>query len=354
MKEKKLKIAQVVPIWIRTPPERYGGSEMICSLLTEALIELGHDVTLFATKNAVTKAKLKYVYKKPIGLGDPDITPTLTHFAYSFEDWREFDIIHSHGGIFGMVYAPVVACPVVVTMHNIYVPPDSLPSKYFSDKAYYISISKSQRSIVKDLNVVDVVYNSIDIRDYSLEEKKEDYLFWIGNLVHDKGPDTAIRVAKELGMKLVMAGKIDKKIPEHVRFYEEAIKPHIDGKHIIFHQEITPELKSELYRKAKCFLFPIRWQEPFGMVMCEAMASGTPVVAFREGSVPEVMKDKETGYIVDSYVDFISGVKKVLDGKIDPKVCRKHVEENFSPKVMAKNYIKAYEKILASKKGRKL
>jgi len=345
-----MKIAQVVPIWVRTPPERYGGSEMICSLLAEALVELGHDVTLFATKDAVTKAKLEYLFDKTIGIASKDETPTYAHFSYAFSRWKEFDIIHSHGGIFGMQFAPFVNVPVVATMHNVYVPPGTPSFEYFKDKVNYVAISKSQTKLLKGLNIADVVYNAIAIQDYKLETKKDDYLFWIGNCVPDKGPDTAIKVAKDLGMKLIMAGKIDKNIKKTVQFYDEAIKPHIDGKQIIFHEELTREEKGKLFEKAKCFLFPIRWDEPFGMVMCEAMASGTPVVAFPGGAVPEVIKDKETGYVVKTYEEFLASVKKVLDGKIDPKACRKHVEDNFSPLVMAKNYAKVYEKIL--KKGK--
>ena len=340
----------MVPIWIRTPPEKYGGSEMICSLLTEALAEMGYDVTLFATKNAITKAKLEYLFDEPIGIAAKDESPTFAHFAYAFSRWKEFDIIHSHGGIFGMQFAPLIETPIVVTMHNVYVPPKSPAFEYFKDKVNYCAISKSQKSICEGLNVVDVVCNSIDIKDYKLETQKDDYLFWLGNCVNDKGPDIAIRVAKDLGMKLIMAGKIDKNLKIHVEFYEEKIKPHIDGKNVIFYEELTPQEKSKLYQKAKCFLFPIRWEEPFGMVMCEAMACGTPVVAFGRGAVPEVIKDKETGYIVKTYEEFIAAVKKVLDGKIDPVACRKHVEENFSPQVMAKNYVKVYEKLLKTKR----
>lgn len=341
-----MKIAQIAPIWIRIPPEKYGGSEMICSLLTEELVKMGHEVTLFATKDAITQARLEWVCEKPIGIGNPDIMPTYVHFAHAFSKWKEFDIIHSHGGIFGMIYGPVIPKPLVVTMHNIYLRPNSLEFHYFKNKANYVAISQSQKRIATGMNVTAVVYNAIDLPKYKFETQKENYLLWLSNCVPDKGPDIAIRVAKDLNMKLIMAGKIDKNLPEHVRYFEETIKPHIDGKQIIFYEELTAEEKNNLYGKARCFLFPIRWEEPFGMVMAESMACGTPVVAFRRGSVPEVVKNGVTGFVVDTYEEFLDGVKRVLAGEINPAACRKHVEENFTPQIMAKNYVEVYKSLL--------
>lgn len=341
-----MKIAQIAPIAIRVPPAKYGGTELICSLLTEELVRQGHDVTLFATGDSKTAAKLKYIIEKPIGVGNPNMMPIWTHFAFAFESWKEFDVIHNHGGMFGLIYAPLVGVPMITTLHNLYFESKDSGFVYFK-KQNFVSISKRQKELANGLNIVDVIYNAIDIDKFKLDGEKEDYLLWLSNCVPDKGPDVAIKVAKELDMKLVMCAKIDRKIADHVRYFEEEIKPHIDGKKIIFKEEVTPEEKAELFRKAACFLFPIRWEEPFGMVMAEAMACGTPVVAYRCGAVFEVVKDGKTGYVVDKddYKNFVKRVKDALDGKIDSKTCRRHVEENFTPQIMAEKYLRVYERL---------
>lgn len=341
-----MKIAQIVPPFIRVPPEKYGGTELICSLLVEELVRLGHEVTLFASGDSKTSAKLRSILKKPIGIGNPDPRWASIHFSFAFEFWREFDLIHNHGGMDGLVYAPVIGTPVITTLHNLYLQPGDPGFEYFG-KNKFIAISKRQRESAKGLNIMDVVYNCVDLSKFRFKEDKRDYLLWLSNCIKEKGPDVAIRVAKELGMRLIMSGKLDKQIPEHMRYFEEAVKPHVDDKMIIFKEEVTQEEKAELFENAACLLFPIRWEEPFGMVMVEAMACGTPVVAYGRGSVPELIKNSETGYVVEAedYSNFVKRVKDVLDGRIDPKVCRRHVEENFTPQVMTNNYLKVYERL---------
>ncbi len=338
-----MKIAQIAPPFLRVPPEKYGGTEVICSLLTEELVRLGHDVTLFATGDSITSAKLKSVLKKPIGIGNPDQSSSQTHFAFAFESLEGFDVIHNHGGIDGLNHASDNDTPMITTLHNLCILPGDPDFERLKNNNF-IAISNKQKEIIKGLNVIDMVHNSIDIDQFKFQKKKKNYLLWLSNCVSNKGPDTAIRVARELGLKLIMSGKIDRQIPKQQRYFEEAIKPHVDGKNIVYMGEVSPKVKARLFEEAACLLFPISWQEPFGMVMAEAMACGTPVVAYGRGAVPEVIKNGETGYVVKpgDYQAFVKRVKDVLAGKIDPQACRRHVEQNFTPQIMAKNYLKIY------------
>jgi glycosyltransferase involved in cell wall biosynthesis len=185
------------------------------------------------------------------------------------------------------------------------------------------------------------VYNSTDINKYKFCEKKEDYMFFVGNSTKTKGPDLAIKVARRVKGKLIMATKVDDK---YRNFFNSAIKPYADGKNMILHEKISFEKKLDLYQHAKCLLFPIRWEEPFGLVMIEAMACGTPVVAMNRGSVPEVIKHGETGFVADNYGEFVEYVKRV--DEIDPRKCRKWVEKNFTIGKMTDGYLKVYKKLL--------
>ncbi|MBU1027274.1 MAG: glycosyltransferase family 4 protein [Candidatus Margulisbacteria bacterium] len=343
-----MKIAQIVSPILRVPPEKYGGTELIASLLTEELVRLGHDVTLFATADSKTSAKLRSIIKKPIGIGNPDMNPVWAHFAYAFENAQEFDVIHNHGGMYGLIYAPLTKVPLITTLHNIYLEQGDPGFDYFKGNNF-VSISRAQRKLIKGLNVVDMVHNSIDIGQFKFQPKKKGYLLWLSNCVANKGPDIAIKVAKELGLKLIMSGKVDSRIPKNHRYFEKEVKPHVDGKNIIYMGEVAADKKAKLFEDAACLLFPIRWEEPFGMVMAEAMASGTPVVAYGRGAVPEVIKDQETGYVVKAgdYGAFVKRVRDVLDGKIDPQACRRHVEKHFIPQVMARNYASVYKALSA-------
>jgi glycosyltransferase involved in cell wall biosynthesis len=239
--------------------------------------------------------------------------------------------------------ARLINKPVVTTLHNNYFIPEN-PVFFQENKQnqFFVPISDAQKREIPGLNFTRTVYNAIDIDSYPLVEEKEDFLLSLGNLWEVKGHDTAIEVAKRLGKKLIIAGKLD---PKGEDFFNTKIKPQVDGEQIIFEGQISQERKMELFGKASAFLFPIRWEEPFGLVMTEAMACGTPVIAFRHGSVPEVVKDGVTGFIVDTVDQMVEAVGKT--GSIDPKACRAHVEENFSPKRMAEGYAEAYEEVLA-------
>lgn len=343
-----MKIAQIVPIWLRTPPVKYGGTEKIASLLTEGLVKKGHKVTLFATGDSKTKADLKYFLKKPIGITDPDVVKTLAHFSWAFNQAKDYDIIHNHGGIFGLNLAPFIKAKVITTLHNVYITPDKPYFNYLKDQGYYVSISNAQRKKQDKLNIIDTVYNAINLKEYPFYSgPRQDYILWFGNVTPDKGPDLAIKLAKKLKTKLIMSGKIDYENPHLFGFYKKYVKPHINNKSIIFYGEVSHNKKVELYQKAKCLVYPLRWEEPFGLVMTETQACGTPVVALHRGSVPEVVKNGKSGFVVGSLQDMVKAVNKI--SIIKPADCRRWIENNFTPERMVEGYIKVYNKVLGRK-----
>ena len=337
-----MKIAVVAPVWVRVPPEQYGGIEIVINLTVEEQVRQGADITMFATGDAITGAKLRYIYPKAVGFASGHQSFPEGHVAWAFSQAGEFDLVHNHAGVAGIAMARLIDTPVVTTLHNNYFVPEN-PVFFEQNKSnqFFVPISDAQKREIPGLNFTRTVYNAIDINKYPFVEKKEDFLLSLGNLWEVKGHDTAIAVAKKLGMKLIIAGKLD---PKGEEFFNTKVKPHIDGEQIIFEGQISQERKMELFGKAKAFLFPIRWEEPFGLVMTEAMACGTPVIAFRHGSVPEVIKDGETGFIVDDADGMAEAVLKV--SQISPRACRAHVETEFSPRRMADGYMDAYAEVL--------
>lgn len=344
-----MRIAMVAPIWVRVPPEQYGGAELVVSLLTEELVQRGVGVTLYASGDSITKAPLRYVYPKAVGFGIPHQSFMLTHVAFAYSEANQYDIVHNHAGVSGIAMARFIERPVLSTLHNNYFIPENKP--FFEenkDNQFYNAISESEKKAIPGLNYVKTVYNAIDPSRYPFESEKEDFLLTLGNLWAVKGHDIAIQVARRLEMKLVIAGKLDS---AGVDFFNQKVKPEIDNKLIFFEGQVSQERKLDLFSKARAFLFPVRWEEPFGLVMVEAMACGTPVVGFRRGAVPEIVKDGETGYIVDTAEEMAEAVRRV--DKIVPQKCREHVEERFSPQKMADDYISIYDEIGERTFGRK-
>lgn len=342
-----MKIAQVSTGWLSTPPKRYGGTERVVNTLTEELVRRGHQVTLFATGDSATKANLKWVYPEGNGIiGDPLTSLVHTTFAYRHAD--EFDVIHNHQGPVGVSLANFIKTPVLTTdldaTHFVkssnLLQPDTIPSSQFMN-GHFAAISKNQMKRFGALDILGVVHNAINVSKYDVEDEKEEYLLHMCNISPEKGTDLAIQVARKLGMKLIIAGKIH---PENISYFQEQVKRYVDGETVIFEGEVDNERQHELLRNARCFLFPIRWEEPFGMVMIEAMACGTPVVVFNRGSAPEVVVDGETGFIVNSFEELLEAVKKV--DEISPRICRQHVEKNFSSERMADGYETLYERML--------
>ncbi|MDI6892730.1 MAG: glycosyltransferase family 4 protein [Actinomycetota bacterium] len=341
--ERKLKIGMVAPVWERVPPTKYGGIELVVYLLTEELVKRGHEVTLFATGDSKTSAKLASVYhcRPPRELlGNP--VPDLLHVTTAYKRAAEFDIIHNHAGYSGIALANFIDVPVITTLHGIFTDINVPFFKAFKDAVYYNSISDEQRKGCPGLNYVGTVYNAIDIDSYPFEAEKKDFFISLGRVTPLKGTHLAVEVARRSGVKLIIAGKIDPGRDHD--YFDEKVKPYIDGKQIEFHGEISEKKKRELLRDAKAFIFPLQWPEPFGLVMVEAMTAGTPVIAFPRGSVPEVIEDKRTGFIVDTIDEMVKAVGRI--GEIDPHECRNYAEERFGISHMTRDYEALYLKIL--------
>lgn len=341
--KKNLRIGMVAPVWERVPPTKYGGIELVVFLLTEELVKRGHEVTLFATGDSKTSAKLVSVYHSCSPrelLGNP--VPDLLHVTSAYKRAAEFDIIHNHAGYSGVALANFVDVPVLTTLHGIFTDINVPFFKTFKDAVYYNSISDEQRKGCPDLNYVGTVYNAIDIDSFSFSAEKKDFFISLGRVSPLKGTHLAVEIARRAGVKLVIAGKIDP--GRDTLYFEEKVKPFIDGEQIRFLGEVSEREKRELLKKAKAFIFPLQWPEPFGLVMIEAMATGTPVIAFPKGSVSEVVEDKKTGFIVDTMDEMVEAVYRV--GEIDPHICRSYVEERFGVSRMTGDYEALYLEIL--------
>lgn len=333
-----MRIGMIAPIWYPIPPTGYGGIELVVSLLTEGLIEKGHDLTLFAAGGSVTNAKLISSFasapSEMIGEIYPDLINAIT--AYTNED--DFDIIHDHSGIIGPAIGSFSNKPVLHTLHG----PATQEAKHFykllGDRIYLNAISEYQRRSFGDVNIVDTIYNAIEMKNYQFSEAKDDYLLFLGRMSPEKGVHLAVEIANRLGEHLILVAKMVE--PAEKRYFKERVEPLLkDNTEVL--GEIDTRKKVELFRNAKCTLFPIQWPEPFGLVMIESMATGTPVIAMRNGAVPEVVVDGKTGFIVDDVDAMIAAIKNVH--QIKPRICRDYVEERFSTANMVNHYEKAYE-----------
>ncbi|MBP5975572.1 glycosyltransferase family 4 protein [Brasilonema sp. CT11] len=341
-----MKIAQVAPLWERVPPATYGGIELVVSLLTDELVRRGHDVTLFASGDSQTLARLEATHPRALRL-DPNVKEgimyEMLHASNVYQQAEEFDIIHSHIGIWALQLTSMVSTPTVHTLHGAFT--DESSRVYTLHRTQrYISISDAQRQ--PDLNYVSTVYNGIKIEDYPFvaQPKEPPYLTFLGRFSPEKGPQHAIAIAKQAGWRLKMAGKVDIVDTE---FFEKEIAPFIDGEQIQFLGEVDHAAKVELLGNASITLFPITWQEPFGLVMIESMATGTPVIGINMGSVPEVIAHGKTGFVCDSYEQMAQMIPAALE--LNRQTCREYVENRFTVKQMVDAYEAVYEEIL---KGR--
>lgn len=338
-----MKIAQVAPLWERVPPLTYGGIELVVSHLTDELVLRGHEVTLFASGDSQTLANLEAVYPRALRL-DPNVKEygvyEMLELSQVYQRSQEFDIIHSHVGISALSLASLVSTPTVHTLHGSFTKDNTKAFRHHK-KQPYISISDAQRQI--NLNYSGTVYNGIKPEDYPFKKQPQEpeYLAFLGRFSPEKGPQHAIAIAKQSGWRLKMAGKID---PVDSKFFEQEIAPHIDGQQIEYLGEVNLAQKAELLGNAAITLFPITWQEPFGLVMIESMVTGTPVIAMNLGSVPEVIAHGETGFICQSYDQMAEMIPKAL--KINRYACRKHVENKFSVAQMVNGYEAVYQQII--------
>lgn len=342
-----MRIAQVAPLWEQVPPPAYGGTELVVSLLTEELVNRGHEVTLFASGDSTTQAKLESVHHRALRLDttvkDPHIYDMLNMIQVS-EQADRFDIIHSHVGCVALPYVHLVKTPIVHTLHGIFTPDNKKLFAHVHNQPF-ISISDSQRDTELGLNYVSTVYNGIDPHTYEFYPQPEQppYLAFLGRMSPEKGAHLAIAIAQRSGWHLKMAGKID---PVDVEYFETQILPHIDHQQIEFLGEANHQQKSVLMGGAVATLFPITWQEPFGLVMIESMVTGTPVIAMSLGSAPEVIAHGVSGFLCHTVDECIEAIAKAA--LLDRRTCRDHVLINFTAKRMTDGYEAVYRKVLGA------
>jgi len=342
-----MRIGMIAPPWFPLPPQRYGGIEFVVSLLTEGLVRHGHDVTLFASGDSETQARLSYIFTRaPFEQIESGGHLEVMHSLEAYKRAREFDVIHDHDGLasraMGALVHELVGVPVVATLHG---PADRLTQEMLSSlrrDLSFIAISEYQRKGFPDLRFVATVPNAIDVEHMPFCAEKDDYFLFIGRMTADKGAHTAIRVAQRLGTRLILAGKVNEG-PER-DFFAAEVEPHLSD-NVHYRGEVDHETKVELYRRARCTLFPIQWPEPFGLVMIESLACGTPVIAMRQGSVPEVIEHGRTGFIVETAEEMVEAAARI--GEIDPAECRRAVEERFGSDAFVAAHEAAYRRLLA-------
>ena len=341
-----MRIAQVAPLWEQVPPVGYGGIELIVSLLTEELVQRGHEVTLFASGDSTTSATLESVCDealRPSGiLPFEEMVYEQMQLSNLFQRANDFDIIHCHVDDLALPYGSLTKTPVVHTTHHVFRP---LMRKIFSQhrRQNYVSISLAHQQRDLGLNYVANVYNAIAVDQFTFAPTPQDppYLFFLGRLSPQKGPHLAIEIAKRTGWKLKIAGMVNFSNQE---FFEKEVEPYIDGEQIEFLGEIGHTRKVELLKGATATLFPITWPEPFGLVMVESMACGTPVIAMANGAAPEVITDGETGVLCETVDDCVAAVAKI--SHIDRLACRTRVETHFSTERMVDGYEAVYQKLI--------
>jgi glycosyltransferase involved in cell wall biosynthesis len=341
-----VRVAILAPAWFAVPPTGYGGIEWVVSLLADGLAEAGHDVTLFASGDSKTKAKLAFVYSEAPSRQIGRTFWELKHALACYARADEFDVINDHSGMLAATLGGTVSTPVVHTVHG---PLDGEPGEIYeaiskvAPQVGLISISMNQRKPRPDLNWVANCHNALDFSVYPVKPHPGDYLLFLGRLSPDKGAHRAVAVARQTGLPLKLAGKMQE--PKEREYFHELVEPYLSDE-IEYLGEVTHGEKVELLQNARVTLFPIEWEEPFGLVMIESMACGTPVIATRWGAVPEVIEDGRSGIIVDHYRD-IPGALEAADA-LDPLELRRYVEEEFSPEHMVRDYLGAYEKAIAS------
>ncbi|HLF78068.1 MAG TPA: glycosyltransferase family 4 protein [Dehalococcoidia bacterium] len=331
----------VAPLIEAIPPSLYGGTERVVSALTEELVRRGHDVTLFASGDSATKAELVACRPRSLRLsGDGFLAnaATLCELAEAYARADEFDLIHNHVDWLAFPFARLMGCPTVTTTHGRLDLPEIVSTYSLFPEQSLVSISEAQRRSLPTANWEGTVHNGVDIEKLKFRPDPGKYLVFLGRFSPEKRPDRAIKVAESVGMRLVLAAKVD---PADREYYEEVVAPLIhDSSYAEYIGEVNDREKDELLGGAFACLFPVDWPEPFGLTMVEAMATGTPVVAWHCGSVAEVVRDGTTGFVCESLEDMASALGHVTD--LNRSDCRSHVEQHFSVKAMADGYERVY------------
>jgi glycosyltransferase involved in cell wall biosynthesis len=338
-----MRIAVVAPPWFPVPPTGYGGIEWVVWLLADGLVDAGHDVTLFASGDSRTKASLEAVFDQAPSEWIGRSYWELRHLLNCFTCADEFDVVNDHTGMVGIAMAGALRVPVVSTVHG---PLAGEPGDMYEQLASIapnvglISISMNQRKPKPDLNWIANCPNALDFSVYPIRPDPErgEYLLFLGRMSPDKGAHRAVAVAIETGLPLKLAGKMREE--KERTYFDQFVRPHLDSR-IEYLGEVTHGEKVELLQGARATLFPIEWEEPFGLVMIESMACGTPVIATRYGAVPEVIEHGRSGIIVDDYREMEDAIEAA--DRLEPEELRRCCEDRFSPQRMVADYVQAYE-----------
>jgi glycosyltransferase involved in cell wall biosynthesis len=340
-----MRIAMIAPLIESVPPRQYGGTERVVALLTEGLVRDGDHVSLFASADSVTSAELAPCSQLSLRQ-DKDIRDYLAYsvaqLAQVYDRADDFDLIHNHIDYCAFPSARFASTPTLTTTHGrLDLPEVRTVYRAFPNQPL-VAISEAQRASLTGVNWTRTVYNGVDLRNFHFRPDPGDYLVFLGRISPEKRPDRAIDIARDVGMRLVIAAKVD---PVDEDYFQAAIAPLIRSSPLIeFIGEVDEQQKDELLGGAYAYLFPIDWPEPFGLTMAEAMATGTPVVAYQAGSVPEVVIDGVTGFVCQSVHEMADAVTRV--GSLDRRRCREHVEHLFSPEAMTQGYEQAYASVL--------
>ncbi|HEX4104501.1 MAG TPA: glycosyltransferase family 4 protein [Candidatus Paceibacterota bacterium] len=339
-----MRIAQIAPIIERVPPKKYGGTERVVSALTEELVRRGHEVTLFASGDSLTTATLQSVY--PRNLREARLKDiygmniwSLMNIGTSYGRNEEFDIIHDHTGHLSLATANMSRRPVVMTEHGPFTP--EVKKAYQTlRKPYIVTISRAQSAPAPDLHYAGNVHNGLPMKHYPFSEVHEGYLLFVGRIAMQKGVHFAIETAQELNLPLIIAAKLD---TIDRPYFQQYVEPFL-SEGIRWIGEVNEDERNALMSKALCFLHPCTWAEPFGLTLIEAMACGCPVVAFNRGSIPEIVQNRRTGFVVHTIDEMITAVENI--GTIDRRRCRRHALVSFGAERMADGYEEIYRKIL--------
>jgi glycosyltransferase involved in cell wall biosynthesis len=337
-----VRIAQIAPLYERVPPQLYGGTERVVSYLTEELVRLGHEVTLFASGDSITQARLVAPRRRALRL-DPSCQDTLApHIQMLSQVYRraqEFDIIHCHTDYLTLPFTRFTSTPTLLTLHGRLDIPELAPLYREYADVPLVSISDNQRLALPEAHWVATVYHGLPPDLYAFQSRPSPFLLFLGRISPEKQPDSAIRVARRAGVPLKIAAKVDKVDRE---YFETTVRPLLDHPLVELIGEVDEEQKRALLGEARALLFPIDWPEPFGLVMIEALACGTPVIARPRGSVPEVLRDGKTGLLCETEDEMVQAIRRVVT--LNRGVCRREFEERFTSHVMAQRYLEIYQR----------
>ncbi|GAA4921591.1 glycosyltransferase family 4 protein [Mucilaginibacter defluvii] len=335
-----MKVAVLAPVAWRTPPRHYGPWEQVASNIAEGMVKLGVDVTLFATGDSITAGKLEAVCEQGYEEDRSQDAKVLEclHISNLMEKAGEFDLIHNNFDFLPLTYSGLIDTPLITTIHGFSSEKIIPVYKKYNSRGHYVSISNSDRS--SELEYFATVYNGLDVKDFSFNIEPEDYLIYFGRIHHHKGTAESIEIAKRTGKKLLIAGII-----QDEGYYKEKVEPHLNDQ-IQYVGHAGPDKRKELLGKASALLHPINFDEPFGMSVAEAMLCGTPVIAFNRGSMPELIKHQETGYLVNNVDEAMEAVAQLP--KINRNECYQWASSQFSCDKMVSDYYKLYQQILSA------